>query len=164
MLTIRHANINDLDEILSIYDVARNFMKETGNPTQWSTTYPSRSLLTNDINSNNLYVLVDTDNTIQCVFMFFIGNEPTYEYIEGSWLNEKTYGTIHRIASRGIIKNTFKYCLDYCLKLNNNIRIDTHHDNKVMQHIIESNNFIKCGIVYMQDKSPRIAYQYNIKE
>ena len=28
-----------------------------------------------------------------------------------------------------------------------------------MQHLIERSGFTRCGIVYMEDGSPRIAYQ-----
>ncbi len=40
-----------------------------------------------------------------------------------------------------------------------NFRIDTHNDNKIMQHVIEKNGFIRCGIIYVKDGSPRIAYE-----
>jgi RimJ/RimL family protein N-acetyltransferase len=40
-----------------------------------------------------------------------------------------------------------------------NIRIDTHRDNAIMQHLLEKNGFVKCGIIYVEDGSPRIAYQ-----
>ena len=52
-----------------------------------------------------------------------------------------------------------KIC-DYCKEDFDNLRIDTHDDNKKMQHLIEKNGFIRCGIIYVYDGSPRIAYQY----
>ena len=42
---IRPACTEDLDEILKIYDFAKTFMAETGNPTQWTGSYPQRDLL-----------------------------------------------------------------------------------------------------------------------
>ena len=33
---IRPACLEDLDEILKIYDFAKGFMVQTGNPTQWA--------------------------------------------------------------------------------------------------------------------------------
>lgn len=41
-----------------------------------------------------------------------------------------------------------------------NIRIDTHADNKTMQHLIEADGFTRCGIIYIADGTPRIAYQW----
>ncbi len=158
-MKIRNANKEDLDEILKIYDYARGYMTETGNPTQWIDGYPKKELLLNDIANNNLYVGYD-DTGIHFVFAFIIGRDKCYEYIEdGAWLNEEKYGTIHRIAKDEQTKNIFPLTLSFCIEKIPNIRIDTHHDNKIMQHIIERNGFTKCGIVYMEDKTPRIAYQ-----
>lgn len=97
------------------------------------------------------------------VFAFIIGPDPTYTYIEdGVWLNDDVYGTIHRIAGDGVAKGVFKKCLDFCKSQIDNLRIDTHHNNLTMQHLVEKNGFEKCGIVYMEDGSPRIAYQYSV--
>ena len=40
-----------------------------------------------------------------------------------------------------------------------NLRIDTHQDNKVMQHVVEKHGFTRRGIIYIADGSPRIAYE-----
>ena len=40
------------------------------------------------------------------------------------------------------------------------IRSDTHADNKTMQHLIEADGFTRCGIIYIADGTPRIAYQW----
>ena len=41
---IRHAAESDLPRILEIYDIARQFMRQTGNMTQWVNGYPSEPL------------------------------------------------------------------------------------------------------------------------
>jgi hypothetical protein len=38
------------------------------------------------------------------------------------------------------------------------LRIDTHHDNYVMQHAIIQAGFQRRGIIYIGDGTPRIAY------
>jgi len=158
---IRHARLEDLPKILEIYAIARGFMAETGNPTQWGSGYPKEELLRIDIDAKQLYVCCD-DEGIFGVFMFFIGPEPTYEKIEGKWLSDQPYGTIHRIASDRSRKGVFDLCIDYCMKQINHLRIDTHADNRVMQHLIEKRGFSKCGTVYMitSDGTPRTAYEY----
>ena len=40
-----------------------------------------------------------------------------------------------------------------------NIRIDTHHDNKIMQHNILKHGFTYCGIIYLLSGDKRLAYQ-----
>lgn len=39
------------------------------------------------------------------------------------------------------------------------MRIDTHADNHIMQHVIEKAGFQRCGIIFTDDGTPRIAYQ-----
>lgn len=158
-MEIRKAKLGDLDRILEIYAYARTFMAETGNPTQWGDGYPKRDLLVEDIKKEQLFV-IEKEGQIHGVFAFIIGEDPTYEIIEeGAWLNDRPYGTIHRIAGDGRVKGLLRICVQYCKQQVDTLRIDTHHDNKVMQGTIEKNGFQRCGIIYSVDGSPRIAYQ-----
>ena len=50
-------------------------------------------------------------------------------------------------------------CVNYALQHSDNIKIDTHHDNKVMQHQLEKEGFVRCGIIKLENGEPRIAYQ-----
>lgn len=157
MYQIRPAEDADLPEILKIYAQARAFMRQTGNPNQWGTTKPEESQLIADILEGKLYVV--TDGEALCgVFYFTLGEDPTYAKIyDGNWRSDAPYGTIHRIASRG--SGVFSVALDFCRAQCSHIRIDTHQDNKVMQHVLEKHGFQRCGIIYIADGSPRIAYE-----
>ena len=98
---IRHAAESDLPRILEIYDIARQFMRQSGNMTQWVNGYPSEPLLRQDIMNGNLYVMED-EGGVYCVFALVMGDDPTYAEIEGAWQDTATpYGTIHRIGSDG---------------------------------------------------------------
>ncbi len=157
---IRLAKYEDLDAIMQIYAIAKKYMVENGNATQWRASYPSREMLKNDIQNQQLFVYAES-NIIHGVFAFIIGQEETYVTIEdGSWKNDAPYGTIHRIASDGAVRGVFSRCLDFCKEHITNLRIDTHHDNHTMRHLIEKHGFEKCGIIYVQDGTRRIAYQY----
>ena len=102
----------------------------------------------------------DRQQAIHGVFSFIIGEDPTYGYIEnGSWLNEKPYGTIHRMASDGTRRGMLRECLDYCRSLVSEIRMDTHEKNLSMQQACEHLGFQRCGVIYVADGTPRIAYQ-----
>ena len=46
---IRLATTRDLDDILRVYDKARQFMRTSGNMRQWVNGYPQRDLLEADI-------------------------------------------------------------------------------------------------------------------
>ena len=156
---IRLATKEDLNIILDIYAYARSFMVSTGNPNQWINNYPSIELLSDDISKKELYVCCDDDG-IYAVFVFFHHVDETYNYIEGAWLNNNDYGVIHRIASKGAKKGVFSEVFMYVNKLTNDIRIDTHSDNLVMQKVLSKHGFIKCGTIYLKNCSPRLAYHY----
>ena len=91
-----------------------------------------------------------------------LGDDPTYAYIEdGRWPNSKPYGTIHRIGTDGAIHGAVQMARDYALQFTDEVRADTHADNKPMQHTLTKNGFVRCGIIYLEDGAPRIAYQYS---
>lgn len=157
---IRLANKKDLTKIMEIYEVAKIYMRNNGNKTQWDNSYPNVNLLQEDIVENNLFVIED-DNEIYGVFAFILGIDSTYNYIEeGKWLNDEHYGTIHRIASNGIKRGIMRIAVDYCKEQIDNVRIDTHSDNKIMQKLILENGFKYCGIIYLENGDPRLAYQW----
>ncbi|MFQ9511669.1 MAG: GNAT family N-acetyltransferase [Lachnospiraceae bacterium] len=156
---IRKAKFSDIEQIDQIYENARAFMIKSGNPSQWKDGYPSLDLIKKDIEEGVSYVY-ETEEGIEAVFVFFIGEDPTYDQIEnGAWINNLSYGVIHRIASFGRKKGIANKCIDWCYEKHANIRIDTHKDNKVMQHILEGKGFQVCGTIYVRDGSKRIAYQ-----
>lgn len=156
---IRKALKNDLLEIKSIVAKARDIMKSSGNVNQWVDGYPSIDVLLADVRSGNAYLLFREDKAI-AYFAMIDGPDPTYNFIaEGNWLNNDSYGVLHRIASNGEAKGVFKEILIYASEHYSNIRIDTHHDNKIMQRLLEKNGFVYCGIIFLTNGSPRLAYQ-----
>jgi maltose O-acetyltransferase len=146
---------------MSIYESARQFMRSRGNTSQWVNGYPSEELLREDIANGHLFVGCNSTGQILYVFAFIIGDDPTYQKIDGSWLNDRPYGTIHRLASAGLTNGVFQHCLDYCLTQIDEIRVDTHADNAPMRNAVERAGFKRCGIIYVADGTPRIAYQYD---
>ena len=159
-MNIRLAEEKDLEEILKIYEYAREFMAKTGNPNQWVGGHPKKSILEDDIEKKQLFVC-EKDGVLKGVFAFIIGEDPTYGYVEGGkWRNSEAYGTIHRIARGPYPESIAKESMDFCKSKIKNVRIDTHFDNKVMQKVVSKNGFEKCGVIYLEDGSPRIAYHY----
>jgi nicotinamide-nucleotide amidase len=156
---IRKAVMSDLEEILEIYSRARVFMSQTGNPTQWKNNYPDRDTVVNDIVSQNLYV-IEEDGNLDAVFMLSEGPDETYADIDGEWINDEPYHVIHRVASSGRKRGVMPMCLDFALLSSQNVRIDTHNDNLVMQHQLEKLGFKRCGIIKLKNGEPRIAYQF----
>ncbi|MGN0298019.1 MAG: N-acetyltransferase [Lachnospiraceae bacterium] len=158
-MTIRTATLQDLESIMKIYAHARAYMKANGNRTQWKNHYPPEELIVSDIHQQQCYVCCNEEGECCGVFMFLIGDDPTYQSIEGKWLNNDSYGVIHRVASDGTQAHLFTQCLNFCLNYIQNLRIDTHEDNHIMQHVLETHGFVYCGTIYVKDGSPRRAYQ-----
>ncbi len=159
---IRKANLSQLPQILSIYERARAFMAQNGNPNQWGTTEPPEARVRQDILEEKCYINLDGED-IRAVFYFAVEQDPTYSYIDGAWLNQEPYGVIHRIAAgengKGVAAECFAFALSQC----SNLRIDTHADNLPMQRCLAKNGFVRCGVIYVEDGTPRFAYQ-KIKE
>ena len=161
MFQIRKSELKDIPDMLSVFEVARQTMRANGNPQQWL-NYPSEELLEADIRARKSYVL-EANGKIAGTFFFALEEDPTYLVIDdGAWLNDAPYGVIHRIASNGTERGVLKATIDYCAQFSTNLRIDTHRDNTIMQHLLEKYGFQKCGIIYVQDAvsdhSPRLAY------
>ena len=157
-MEIRKTEHSDLPRVMEIFETARNFMKRSGNPTQWNDNYPSEEVIMSDIQNEVSYVIIDNDRIVG-TFVFIEGDDPTYADIDGCWLNDKPYGTIHRIASDGSTKGVADECLRFCKIRNPNIRIDTHKDNSVMLRWINRSGFKECGIIRVSDGTPRHAFQ-----
>ena len=113
------------------------------------------------IGKKQLFVL-EEEGAPHAVFAFILGEDPTYQVIEnGAWPNHKPYGTIHRIGSDQTRRGVLSKALDFALQFTDEVRADTHEDNKPMQHTLAKNGFIRCGIIYLENGDPRIAYQYS---
>ncbi len=158
IMEIRKTMPNDLLRVMRIFEIARDFMKSSGNPSQWNDNYPSEELITSDIQEGVSYVIVDKSKIVG-TFVFREGEESTYSEIDGCWSNDNPYGTIHRIASDGSTKGIADKCLAFCRTKTGNIRIDTHRDNTVMQKWIRRCGFKECGIIRVSDGTPRDAFQ-----
>ena len=160
---VRNAVQSDLPRIEEIYAYAREFMAKTGNPNQWGKTNPPHEWLVDDIEKELLHVIED-EVGIHGVFYFYIGEDPTYGVIEdGVWRSNETYGTIHRIAgdgSGGVLAAAVRFGKERI----NHIRIDTHEDNRIMQRAVAKYGFRRCGIIYLENGSPRIAYDLLTEE
>ncbi len=158
-MAIRKATAADLPDILGIYSHAREFMAASGNASQWGTAYPSESLVRGDIADGNLYVIEDLSG-IHAVFAFILGKDKTYDVIkDGAWLSGSEYGTLHRVASDGKMHGVLTAAVKFCEGVIRHLRIDTHADNAVMQRQILKNGFSRCGIIYAEDKTERIAFE-----
>lgn len=157
-MLIRKAQKDDIEKILRIYESARAYMKESGNPDQWGESYPPRALVEKDIGDGCCFCICSGEH-ICGVFSYFENGDGSYDNIfNGAWLDDEPYGAIHRVAGDGSCRGIFAAAVDFCKRITPALKIDTHRDNKTMQRVIEKAGFQPCGTVYTDDGTERIAY------
>ena len=162
-MDIRHAEARDLARMMALYEHARRFMAEHGNPNQWGPTrWPPEDLLRRDIAQENSYLCVQGDRIVG-TFFFAMGPdiEPTYRRIEdGAWRDPSPYGVVHRLAGDGSVRGTGAFCLDWAYRQCGHLRVDTHGDNRVLQNLLGKLGFVHCGTIYVEeDDDPRLAFE-----
>jgi len=167
-MKLRKSKEKDIRDIMEIIKEAQAYLKEM-KIDQWQNGYPNEEVIRKDILNGYSYVLTDKDKVIATVALSFDG-EPTYnEIYEGSWLTDNEYAVIHRIAvtkeMKGkniasiILKRIEEICKERAIK---SIKIDTHEDNLSMQRLLKKNNFKYCGVIYLEGKVKRIAFEKEI--
>lgn len=168
-MEFRQANISDLDQIVEIIELSKKYLKET-KVDQWQDGYPAKEDLRRDIESGNSYVLTNKDEIVATTVISLDG-ESTYNSIfNGEWITNEEYIVMHRVAvhdkykGKGIFKELIKEAESLALNKGiSSIKIDTHRDNISMQRAVVKNNFKRCGIIYLEDGSERIAFEKALK-
>lgn len=164
-MIIRKTNINDINEVIKIINQAKEYFREM-KIDQWQDGYPDEEIIKIDIMNNSSYVL-EIDGEIVATAMFSIERDNNYDNIyDGKWLTESEYAVIHRIAvdnkfkglklAEKIVKHATEVCKEKDIR---SIRIDTHKDNISMQKFLKNNGFKYCGVIYLEDNSPRVAFE-----
>ena len=173
-MKIKKATLKNIEDIKQIYKIAQKHMVNEGNIIQWNQDEDVfSSSVINYINNGDFYIATDNEEIVGFFAMIY-GIDNTYNQIkDGCWLNEKPYVTIHKVAvkyfKKGIASFMFNYVYENAINNNvYNVRIDTYKDNISMQKLLESHNFIKCGIIsiaYDFDNvdSLRLAFQKKLK-
>ncbi|MDM0458383.1 GNAT family N-acetyltransferase [Clostridium perfringens] len=168
-MEFRQAKISDLDQIVEIIELSKKYLKET-KVDQWQNGYPAKEDLRRDIESGNSYVLTNKDEIVATTVISLDG-ESTYNSIfNGEWITNTEYIVMHRVAvhdkykGKGIFKELIKEAESLALNKGiSSIKIDTHRDNISMQRAVVKNDFKKCGIIYLEEGSERIAFEKVLK-
>ena len=159
-LRVRKGSIDDIDTVLDLFENARRCMRANGNLTQWANGYPARADTASDVSHDALMICEDAD-TGEVVGTFCMQTWPEYTYTdiyEGAWPDQMPYGTVHRMAAKYQGRGIGAFCLAWAQERFGCLRADTHADNTPMQATLAHAGFAYCGIVYMDDGSPRKAF------
>ncbi len=160
---VRKALLADFQVIWGIILFAKEVRKQQGS-TQWQDGYPNEETIKTDIKKEYGYV-IENQGEILGYFTIIFDREPAYQKIEGSWLSENDYTTIHRMAvsakakNKGIGKLILKIAEKISIENQRySIRIDTNFDNIPMLKILEKQGYTYCGEVYYRG-SARKAFE-----
>ncbi len=158
--TVRPASKQEISQIMEVLSAAKKIMRSSGNVNQWIGGYPSEETVLCDISLGHGFVVEDSGK-VAGYFACVPSPEPTYAKIyEGQWLDDNLpYHVVHRIGSYPDVHGVFKSIMEWCFEKDSNIRIDTHRDNRIMQHNILKEGFAYCGIIYLENGDERLAYQ-----
>ncbi len=163
---IRNSTQSDISKILEIYEKAKISLRENG-VDQWQTNGPDEKSIESDINQG-IARLCECKGEILATAALYVGHEPTYDKIyDGKWLvTSKKYGIVHRIAVKpekkgsGISVKLLDYLKEKCLRAGvQSMRCDTHKDNLPMQKVLLKYGFTYCGVIILEDKTERLAYE-----
>ena len=164
-MNFRKSTKSDVSKIMEIVKQAQEYFKSQGID-QWQNNYPNDEVINNDINNGESYVMLDGDDIVATTVISF-AKEKSYENIlDGKWITNGDYGVIHRIAvdnthkGKGLSHKIIKYAEEVCKQNNiHSIKVDTHEDNILMQSLLKKNGFEYCGIVYLEKKKKRVAFE-----
>ncbi len=161
------AKKEDLPLIVEIIKDAQDLLASQ-NIDQWQNGYPTKSILLDDIQNMESYLLTDAKGFPLATAMFSTKGEPTYSKIDGDWITtgQTQYGVIHRMAvsksyrRKGIAKFIFNAFETMLAKSNiKSMRIDTHEENYSMQKLLKGSEYSYCGIIYLMNGDKRLAYE-----
>ena len=167
-MEIRKAKDADFGAMQALFDEARGTIATLG-INQWQNGEPAPEVVREDISLGQSYVITDGD-ALCATFALMNESEPLYDNIySGEWKtgnDNRNYQAIHRVAvavfMRG--KGTSTRIINYAAEIARargrvSLRIDTHEGNAVMRRMLEKHGFELCGVIYLKNGDPRVAYE-----
>lgn len=165
-MELQLSNSSNIPDIMDIIHDAQAYLAQQGID-QWQNGYPDEAQIQQDIYQKESYILID-QGQILATTVLSTRIEPTYTVIEGKWLTDDNtpYGVIHRLAvkanirKKGIAQGIVQQCEQLLIQQQiTTLRIDTHEDNKGMQHLLTKRGYQYCGIIYLADGAKRLAFE-----
>lgn len=158
-----------LDIICRITAQAKKQLKNMGLD-QWQKGYPSREIWESDIKQQSAWLAIDGD-TVLGVFAYQTDPDPSYSVIDGQWLTNTPYASMHRVCvsdsckGKGVAGAMFAHGFRLAQAEGfKSMRIDTHPGNIPMQRALLKAGFLPCGNITLvggcENGDLRVAYEY----
>jgi len=157
-----------LEDMCRITDQGKAQLKRMGLD-QWQKGYPNRQVWEDDIQKGITWLAME-NGKVMGAFAFLTAPEPAYAVIDGAWLTDGAYASIHRFCvadeckGQGVAGQMFHHGATLAQNLGfPSVRIDTHPGNLPMQRALEKAGFIRCGKIHLmggtEDGDLRYAYE-----
>jgi tRNA (guanine37-N1)-methyltransferase len=164
----RRATAEDMPALLALGQQASAFLKEQG-VAQWQDNFPNEAVFTQDIQAGNCWLFTHEEEPAGCVSLY-LTPEKDYEAIQGQWLTQGPYGTIHRLTvgeryrGRGLAGEMLTFMEDLLQGMGYpSVRVDTHRDNEPMRGLLKKHGYTRCGVIYLTDTveqdTHRVVYE-----
>lgn len=162
------AQPHHLEQICIITQQAKAQLKSMGLD-QWQKGYPSKEIWETDIQNQMAWLAIE-DDCILGAFAFQTSPDPSYYNIEGRWLTDTPYASMHRVCvsdsskGKGVAGRMFAFGFEMARQLGfRSLRIDTHPDNIPMQRALSKAGFVPCGQIRLkggcEDGDLRAAFE-----
>lgn len=162
------AQSEHVDRMCEITEDAKKQLRGLGLD-QWQKGYPSREVWEQDVINACTYLAVE-DGVIQGIFAFQTTPDSSYREIDGQWLTDIPYASMHRVCvadgckGKGVAGRMFAYGFELARKAGfETVRIDTHPGNLPMQHALKKAGFEPCGTIRLvggcEDGDLRVAFE-----
>lgn len=167
-MQVRPTSSDDYQEVLAIYELARQFQRQKLGLYQWEDGYPNLEQLQADIEAGGSRVVVAEDHEFpdispgEILGTFFIqqGPDQVYQPLKTNWEDPAEIVTIHRIASSSKLAGVGRFIFNWLSQHFDNVMIDTHDQNLVMKHLLAQYHYQYLGQVQIKNGTLRNTYQY----
>jgi len=167
-MIIRQANINDIENIMKMYDSCIIGMINIGID-QWDSLYPNKEIILEDIESKTFYVLIANNNIIAGIN---IDDKQDKTYLAMQWEDKQNlFLVVHRLAvderywSKGAGKKLMLFAEELVIKRKlNSIRLDTYNTNSKAIKFYKNLGYKILGEIYLKpNKNEYYCFEKLIK-
>lgn len=172
MTKSRPAEARDLRAILRLIRHARSAIRALGID-QWQDGYPEPEVIEGDILRGAGRVF-ERDGEIAGYMVPLPGIEPAYAHIDGAWLCDGPYLTVHRMAiddawrGSGLSVEMLESAEALARECGAaSVRADTHRGNRAMRGLLEKCGYACCGEVAYDVTAGdpiRVAYEKRLED
>lgn len=162
------ASYEQIDRMCEITEQAKVQLRNLGLD-QWQKGYPSREIWIEDVKCGCTYLAME-EGEILGMFAFQTTPDVSYYEIDGEWLTNDAYASMHRVCvsdsckGKGVAGKMFAHGFAMAKKLGfASVRIDTHPGNLPMQRALKKAGFVPCGEIHLvggcEDGDLRIGFE-----